>query len=167
MCCKIKFVKKILFLLLLLCGFTGLFAQSADIVTQIINAPEATYGQVCYLSAVHQNLVTDDASFKDAVSALYKAGQISEEYDVNKAAKLEDIAAIYMKMWPDEKAGLMFRISNGSKRYAYKYLKDTGIILYSCDASQTVSGREALNILTACMTEFAPEEEKMNMEIEE
>lgn len=167
MCCKINFVKKILFLLVCLLGFSGLYAQSADVVTQIINTSEVTYGQVCYLSAVHQKLVSDNATLKAAVSALYNAGQISEEYDANEPAKLKDIAFIYMKMWPDEKAGLMFRATGGSKRYAYRYLKDVGIILPSSDAAQYVSGREALNILTACMVEFAPEEEGMDMKIEE
>lgn len=167
MCCKIIIMKKVLFILVLLISFAGLYAQSADVVTQIINAPKATYGQVCYLSAVHQKLVTEKSSLKNAVEVLYKEGQIPSLYDENEAAKLEDIAAIYMKMWPEEKAGLMYRITKGSKRYAYKYLKDMGMIQYSCDADQAVSGREALNILTACMAEIAPEAENMNMEIGE
>ena len=161
MYCKINFVKKIFILLVFLFCFSGVYAQSADVITQIINASEVTYGQVCYLSAVHQKLIKDNSS------ALYNAGQISEEYDANEPAKLNDIACIYMKMWPDEKAGIMFRVTGGSKRYAYKYLKDMGIILASSDATQYVTGREALNILTACMVEFAPEEEGMNMKIEE
>lgn len=167
MYCKINFVKKIFILLVCLFCFSGVYAQSADVITQIINASEVTYGQVCYLSAVHQKLIKDNSSMKDAVSALYNAGQSSEEYDANEPAKLNDIACIYMKMWPDEKAGIMFRVTGGSKRYAYKYLKDMGIILASSDATQYVTGREALNILTACMVEFAPEEEGMNMKIEE
>ena len=57
-----------LLLVLFIGGFA--FAQSADVVTEILGAEEATYGQVCYLSAIHQGLISDDASYEDAVNAL-------------------------------------------------------------------------------------------------
>lgn len=148
-------------------GLSALFAQSADVVTEIINAKKVTYGQICYLSAVHQNLVGENATYEESVSAIYNANQIEKEYDAAKPIRLEQIAYIYMKMWPKEKGGIMYRLSGGSKRYSYKLLKDYGILLSNSDPWQYVSGREALNILTACMMEFDPVNEGMGLEIED
>ena len=46
------------------------YAQRADFVTRLITADKATYGEVCYLSAVYQGFVGENASYEDALRSL-------------------------------------------------------------------------------------------------
>lgn len=157
--------KFISILILLFCG-SMIYAQSADVVTKILDSENATYGQVCYLSAVYQKLVGEKASYKDAVSALYKEKQISEQYDVNAKITYEEVAGIFAKMMPNFNESLMYKITDGSNRYAYKIFKSDGIIR-NADPNDFVSGREVLNILTLCMMNYGSEKDCMDMEVGE
>lgn len=158
-------MKRIFSLLLIFIVGSLAFAQSADVVTDILGAEEATYGQVCYLSAVHQGLIPEDASYEDAVKALLDRGQIPEDVGAYDSVFMANLAFIYVQIWPDIKGGLMFRLTKGSPRYAFKKLKGDGIISENTDPNSIVSGAQALNILTACMMEYGTDE-SMEMEIE-
>ena len=57
-------MRKVLSFLFIMCVGTFAFAQSAEVVTDILESDEVTYGQVCYLSAVHQGLISDDADYR-------------------------------------------------------------------------------------------------------
>ena len=46
-------MRKVLSILFILLAGGFAFAQSADVVTDILETDEVTYGQVCYLSAIH------------------------------------------------------------------------------------------------------------------
>lgn len=142
-----------------------MFAQSADVVSKILDAQEVTFGQVCYMSAVHQKLISDKASMSDAIKALVKNEQISEAKDQNYVPSLQEIAAIVTKMWPQVNDSVMYRITGGAPRYAYKLLKSKGVIRPGFDAEQKISGRDFLNILTTAMMTFNPESEGMTMEV--
>lgn len=144
--------KTILFVLSLFLGF-ALYAQSADTVTEILEAPEVTVGQICYLSASAQGFITDDASFEDAVKALSEKGQISASAAARDTATLSDVAAVYSKLF-NVNGGLFYKVSNNSPRYAFKNLKAQGIIPLSYDPSKKVSGREALSLFTKCNMKF-------------
>lgn len=165
MCSKINFMKRIfsIMVLLFIGGIT--FAQSADVITEILASEEVTYGQVCYLSAIHQGLIPEDASYDDAVAALLEEGQIKEDVGSYDSVYMVNLAFIYAQIWPDMKGGLMFRLTNGSPRYAFKKFKSDGVIAENADPNQTVSGAEALNILTSCMMEYGSDE-SMSMDIE-
>jgi len=63
-----------IFLLLILGGM--IFAQSADFVTELLKTEKATYGQVCYLTAVYRDLIDEKASPEDAVNALAKINEL-------------------------------------------------------------------------------------------
>ena len=141
------------------------FAQSANVVTDILGSEEATYGQVCYLSAIHQGFIKEDASYEDAVNALLSRGQIPEDVGAYDTVYMANLAFIYIQIWPNTKGGLLFSLTSGSPRYAFKKLKSDGIIPDTTDPNSVVSGREALNILTSCMMEYG-EDEAMNMDIE-
>ncbi len=138
---KFTIIISILFL-----GLT-LSAQSADIVTEILDAPEMTMGQVCYLSAVSQGFTSEDASFDEAILALAGQGQISEITNPSEPATAAQIAAVYTKMF-GVKGGLFYRLTGGSPRYAFKHLKAQGIIAPNVDPSKKLSGREAMSIFT-------------------
>lgn len=162
-----KFMKKIFIILISLFIGSFVFAQSADVVTDILQTEEVTYGQVCYLSASRQNLIKNSASYSDAVKALYNAGQIKTLYKSDDKITLEEIAFIFVKIWPGAKDSLMYNLSGGSPRYSCKYLKSLEIIDNSKDPKAKISGREALNILTDCMIEFGSKDECMDLEIGE
>nr|MCR5766435.1 hypothetical protein [Treponema sp.] len=72
-------MKRIISLLLVL--FVGglLFAQSANVISDILESDEATYGQVCYLSAIHQGFISEEATYEDAVNALLTRSQIPQD----------------------------------------------------------------------------------------
>ena len=141
------------------------FAQSAEVVTDILESDEVTYGQVCYLSAVHQGLISDDADYSEAIDVLYDKGQIPEDVSEYDSVFMANLAYIYAQIWPNMKGGLMFRLTKGSPRYAFKQFKSDGVISDKADPKSIVSGSEALNILTACMMEYGINE-SMEMEIE-
>lgn len=161
-----KVMKRILSVLFILFTAGIAFAQSADVVTDILGSDEATYGQVCYLSAIHQGLISEEASYEDAVDALLTKGQIPENVGAYDSVYMANLAFIYIQIWPDIKGGLMFTLTKGSPRYAFKKLKSDGIVPDDTDPNSIVSGAEALNILTSCMMEYGTAE-CMDMDIEE
>jgi hypothetical protein len=142
------------------------FGQSAKEITNILNTDEVTYGQVCYLSAIHQNLITEDQGYEEAIKVLYESGQLPELVAGHQEVYMQNLAYIYLQMWPDVKGGLLYKLTKGSPRYAFKQLKTNGIISEDADPNSFVSGREALNILTACMLTYGGEEECMSMDVE-
>lgn len=160
-----EFMKHIFSVLLVL--FVGglVFAQSADVVTEILGTEEVTYGQVCYLSAIHQGIISEDASYDDAVEALLARGQLPEDVGSYDSVFMANLAFIYAQIWPNIKGGLMFRLTRGSPRYAYKQFKADGVIPDNSDPNEIVSGTQALNILTSCMLEYGSDE-CMDMEVE-
>jgi len=141
------------------------FAQSADVVTDILQTDEVTYGQVCYLSAIHQGLISENAGYEEAVDALLSRGQLPEDVGAYDSVFMANLAFIYLQIWPNVKGGLMFRLTKGSPRYAFKQLKADGIVEQNIDPNSVVSGPEALNILTSCMMEYGSDE-CMEMEVE-
>lgn len=154
----------VIFSLFLLGGVVS--AQSSQVVTDILNTEEVTYGQVCYLSAIHQGFISEEASFEDAVQILYEKGHIPESLPAITTARLVNISYIYMQMWPNIEGGLLFRITKGSPRYSLKKLKADGLIGDTKNPLATISGKEALDILTACMVQYGDSSECMSMDLE-
>lgn len=151
---KIIAMKKIIMLLVSIFISTSVFAQSADVITELLDAEKATYGEVCYLSAVQQNFVLDDASYEEAIHALRSQGQLSDAVNPDEYIKARDAAKIFASMWNVE-GGLMFRITGGASRYAFKQLQSDGVIPSSKDPDQLVSGSEVLKMYTACVKKYS------------
>jgi len=139
-------------MLFLFVGF-GVYAQSADIITEILDSPEATFGQVCYLSAVQQQLIDESASYDDAVSALYQNNQIPQLVDAGKAIPIIDAAYIYSYMW-NIKGGLMYRLTKGSPRYVFRQFQSDGIISSDVEPKSPLSGAGALSLYTSCLRKY-------------
>ncbi|MBO5826265.1 MAG: hypothetical protein J6R03_06520 [Treponema sp.] len=154
----------VIFSLFLLGGVVS--AQSSQIVTDILNTEEVTYGQVCYLSAIHQGFISEDTTLDDAVKILYEKKQTPELLSTTTPACMVNLSYIYMQMWPNVDGGLFFRLTNGSPRYALKKLKADGIIEDTVDPLETLSGKEALDILTSCMLQYGDDSECMTMDLE-
>ena len=145
--------KKLSLLICLLLSFS-LYAQSADVITEILDSKQATFGQVCYLAAVQQNLVTEDASYEKAVQVLFENAIIPNAEDPMAPIPLVDIAYIYAHLWP-VKGGLMFRLTKGSPRYAFKQFQSDGILSRKQDPADFVSGAKALSIYTSCVKKYS------------
>lgn len=143
-------MKKILLAVLFVFFAGAAFAQSAEVVTEILGTSEATFGQVCYLSAVHQGLVSDSATYDESVAALYDKGQLPFEVNPSSPIALVDLAFVYSRIWNVD-GGLLYRMTKGSPRYAYKQLKSDGVFSDGCDPSDILSGTEVLNIFTSCL----------------
>lgn len=158
-------MRKILSILFILFIGGFVFAQSADVVTEILETDEVTYGQVCYLSAIRQGLISETDSYEAAVEVLLSAGQIPEYVDTDSPVYLANLAFIYAQIWPDMQGGLMFRLTKGSPRYAFKQFKTDGVIPDNADPNSYISGSEALNVLTACMMQYGTDE-CMEMDVE-
>lgn len=158
-------MKRIFSLLVLVFIGSFAFAQSAEVVTDILESEEVTYGQVCYLSAIHQGLISEEADYDEAVEVLYNLGQIPEDVGSYDSVVMANLAFIYTQIWPKLKGGLMFRLTNGSPRYAFKQFKTDGVISENAQPDSIVSGVEALNILTSCMMEYGTDE-CMEMDVE-
>ena len=167
MCVKLTAMKKklsVLFVLLL--GIT-LYAQSADVITEMLDSKQATFGQVCYIAAVQKNLVKETASYEDAVQVLFENGIIPNSEDAQAPVPLVDIAYIYSQLWPVE-GGLMFRLTKGSPRYAFRQFQSDGILSRPYEPSDFVSGAKALSIYTACVKKYSDFDIKsVSMESEE
>jgi len=154
-------MKKILTSLFLLFIFSAVYAQSSEVITDILNTKKVTFGQVCYLSAVQQNIVSDSASYGEAIEALYKKGQLPRIVYEDTVIPMADLAFLYAKMW-NVKGGVFYNMFHGAPRYAFKQLKSDGVIPANADPTRLISGAEALNIYTACSIEYG----KMKLYVE-
>ena len=130
------------------------YAQSADVITELLDIKQASFGQICYLAAVQQNYVDENASYEDAVQALFENGIIPNSEDPQAPIPLVDIAYIYSRLWPIE-GGLMFRLTKGSPRYAFKQFQSDGILSRKQDPADFISGAKALSIYTSCVKKYS------------
>ena len=154
MYCKILPMKKIITLFFALFLALSVYAQSADVITDILATEEVTFGQISYLTAVQMNIVNDDASYDDAVMALYESGVIPFVEEVDSPVPAVDLAYLYSKLW-NIKGGLMYRITKGAPRYAFRQFQADGIISSALDPSSYVSGQKALSIYTSCVNKYS------------
>ena len=149
-----SFMKKILSVLFaLLLGFT-VFAQSADVITDILESEKVTFGQVCYITAVQMNLADENVSFDDAVKVMKEQGYLLSDESSETPIPAVDIAYLYSKCWPI-KGGMLFRITKGSPRYAFKQFIADGVLDPSVDPSSFLTGTKALSFYTACVNTYS------------
>ncbi len=159
-------MKKILTLLLVLFLGVSVYSQSSDVITDILESETATFGQVCYLVAVQNQLVNENASYEKAVQVMFDNEYIPYLEDANAPIPLIDIAYVYSKLWPI-KGGLMYRLTKGSPRYAFKQFQSDGILSAEMQPSKYVSGAKALSIYTSCVNTYSDFDMKaVSMEVE-
>lgn len=132
-------------------GNAFLSAQSADVITEILNSDSASLGQLCYLSAVQQNLVDESADYDAAIKALYDNNQISEIDSADRPVNYSEISYVFSKIW-NINGSLMFRIFKTSERYAFKQFKNDDVFASSIDPQKKASGSDLLNVLSNCIS---------------
>ena len=125
----------------------NIYSQSAEFITELLDAKNVTYEQVSYLVAVHESLVSEKASYVDSMNALYQEKLLLEKVKPTEYINYKDLSYYFAKLW-NVKGGLMFRISKGSPRYAFNQFKNDGIIPVNIDPHFYPSGRDVLNLFT-------------------
>ena len=125
------------------------FSQSADIITQLLETNETTYGQAAYLAAVYKESVSETATEQDALQAMVDAGYIDASKSADSVIPLKDLAKLCARV-TGIRGGLFYSLTH-APRYAYRELKAKGIVPQSSDPSQKVSGRDALAVLNGCI----------------
>ncbi|MCR4580689.1 MAG: hypothetical protein K5681_10130 [Treponema sp.] len=147
-------LRKIFLIFALLFSVTTLSAQSAKVVTDILNSDKASMGQVCYLVAVNQGYIKEDASYSEAITALYNRKLIPYMVYEDTPVAFVNLAYLYSQIF-DVKGGLFYKLFHGAPRYAYKQLKYDGVLPENTYPNKLVSGPEALDIYTSCMMEYS------------
>ncbi|MBR1639468.1 MAG: hypothetical protein IJ688_08795 [Treponema sp.] len=146
-------MKKLLSVFFTMLFSSVLFAQSADVITEILSSQQANLGQVAYLCAIQQNLVQEDASYEDAVAALVSEGLISEESDSSESVTLARASFLLSKNW-EINGGVMYSLTNGSQRYTFKQFVADGVLAPTAEPSSFISGAEVLNLYSACLRRY-------------
>ena len=124
------------------------FSQSADFVSNILESPQVTFGQIGYLVAVYQNFVPESATEDEAMASLFNAGQIQGVIDSSKIIRYDEAAFLFSKIWKIN-GGLFFRLTKANPRYAFRQLRADGVIPKNADPSNSPSGVQILNMFTA------------------
>ena len=120
----------------------------------MLESNQATFGQVSYLAAVQKNLIDENDSYDAAIQALVENQIIPGLEDSDTPIPLVDIAYIYSQLWTI-KGGLMYRLTGGSPRYAFKQFQADGILDANQEPSDFVSGAKALSIYTSCVNTYS------------
>lgn len=142
------------------------FSQSADVITDLLESDKVSFGQVSYLAAVQMNLLDENDSYENAVKVLVDNDIIPDLEEADTPIPLVDIAYIYSKLW-DVKGGLMYRLTKGSPRYAFRQFQSDGIISSDADPAWLVSGAKALSIFTSCVNKYSGfDMRSVSMEVE-
>ncbi len=141
--------KTIIFLLIVLFFSFSLSAQNADSVTAILEAPKANYSQIAYFAATYLEFLPDIATEQEAVNAISLRGISSIPDNPYKPVTYKKFAQICMNTWI-KKGGMMYSITK-SPRYAFREMQSLGLIDYKKYPNQTLSGKEALNIMSKCI----------------
>ncbi len=154
MYCKIIAMKKIISVLFIVLFSGAMFAQSADVITEILNSEHATIGQAAYICAVEQNLVQDYSTYDDAVDALISAGFLKENDSSSDLLTYGKTAYLFAKEWSVQ-GGVMYSLTNGSQRYAFKQLVADGVIPAETDPASLMSGTDFLSLYSVCLEQYS------------
>ena len=161
---KMTPMKKIVTFLAGLLLSLSVYAQSADVITELLDTNTATFGQISYLAAVQKNLINENDSYDKAVQALFDNGLIPNNENPDAPIPLIDIAYIYSKLWNVE-GGLMYRLTKGAPRYVFKQFQADGIIKSNQEPGDYVSGARALSLYTSCVNKYSDfDMKKVSME---
>ena len=146
-------MKKIPILTILFLLLSYAHAQSSQAINSISKKEFVTLEEVCYLSAVQQGLVAEDASFSAAFEFLTRINQIPANQQPDMPVPFANLSYIYAQTWNIE-GGLMYRIFRSAPRYAYKQLKHDGILSENADPSKYVTGIQSVEIFKKCQKKY-------------
>lgn len=123
-------------------------AQSADKITELLKTEQVTMGQVAYLAASYQNSIQDSASDEDAVRVLVEKDILPMDTKASDSIRLDQACYVFAKV-SKMNGGLFYTLFPGP-RYSCKEFKAKGIVPTAVDPHASITGREALALLSAC-----------------
>ncbi len=147
-------MKRLYMTMLLCCAAVLPFtAQSADKMTEILEAKTVTYAQASYFPAVWLDSANEPLSLEQTAQYLADR-QFLPSILGNAGARqtpitLEHLASLCMNAWK-LKGGMMYSLTR-LPHYAFRELQANGILKSDDDPSLHVDGLRAMNIMYACM----------------
>ncbi len=126
--------------------YVGVFSQSAQKVSEMVNAQTVSLLDVSYFAATYLNVVESTTSEEYSLNALERYARLSKIKDEQSALTYKDFAYFCMQVW-DIKGGLFFALSE-SPRYAFRELQTMNIIHPLTQPNEIITGVEALSVMT-------------------
>ncbi len=149
-------MKKLFLLSLIFISAFFVSAQDADVVTEVLNTKEVTYGQAAYFCAINMDIAQSDDSYEIVLNKLKTQGIIEEDYDCTKPVTLDVLSYIVSVAW-NIKSSLLYRVFP-CPRYAYTMLCAEGVISKNTDPKQSIDGHTFFNIVTQCIDMYGEKE---------
>ncbi len=128
---------------------TMLIAQSADKVTNLIEAKEVTLEEVAYFASTYLELTNEDVEDEYALEALKEKVQLDRISQNTTALTYADFAYFCTQVW-DIDGGIMLSLTK-APRYAFRELQYKGYISSTKLPQENITGLEALTIITQCI----------------
>ncbi len=140
-------MKKIAITIFLCVAFSlAAFSQSAEKVSQMVEAQTVSLLDVSYFAATYLDVVEITTSGEHSLGALKRQARLSKIEDTTSALAYDDFAYFCAQVW-HIKGGLFYTLSN-SPRYAFKELQSMNIIYPHIQPNDTITGAQALTIMT-------------------
>ncbi len=146
---KIKVFLSIVFLVFISSVFQ-LYAQSAEIIDNIIESQGISYGEASYLAALGTGLADDEADIQTAFTIMSSRDFNKNSKTADQPATLGEFAYLLMESL-EIKGGLMYSLFP-SPRYAVRELVYLGIIDFEAHPGNKLRGTDALNMLSELLS---------------
>ena len=121
------------------------YAQSSQVIDEILLEEKATFGKTVYLVLTAAGLIPEEASIQDAVDSLADKEWRVRAQSADAVVGLGALSYLIMKSF-DIPGGLFYTIFPGP-RYASRELKYLGFFTGRYATGRTVSGEDVLRIL--------------------
>ncbi|MBQ3671296.1 MAG: hypothetical protein II921_07460 [Treponema sp.] len=129
------------------------FAQSSQALTEILESENLTYGQLAYLIGTYKDIVKeDDTDIESTVKAFSSIEYFPKDVKSTDKATLGTTSMALTKA-TGVRGGVFYRLTYGCQRYAIRELKAKNILPPSADISNPVTGKEAIGILYALISD--------------
>ncbi len=146
-----------LFFMLFCCVIS---AQSADKVTEMIDAKTVNLSDVAYFAASYFGIVEEDETGTIALSQLENLFEYSKISSSTESLRYDEFAYFCTQTW-NIRGGLML-MATKSPRYAFRELQSMGYIGLHKMPSDTLTGVDALTIMTMCI-DFSEKNETIDI----
>ena len=131
--------------LLFLATSVPLTAQANEVMDDFLEEEKASFGKTASFALLAVNLISEDASIDQALSALEQQGWGVKVKKADDTIHMGELSFLLMKAL-DIPGGLMYRLAPGP-RYASRELVFLGIVPGKNRPGRTPSGDEVLSIL--------------------
>lgn len=121
------------------------FAQSNEVMDQILAADALQCGKAAYLILVASDNIAEDAGDARSFDLLRELGWIGAKATAETPITISQYAYVLMRAF-GMKGGLLYSMLPGP-RYAFRELVDRGVIQGRADPASMLSGQRAIHIL--------------------